>query len=79
MRRCRLAQLRGRAITEAFEGGPVTGYVDSIRADLFTSPMQWLIGISLTDTKRPRAENNSRYVQSLIIDLHASVASAPMT
>lgn len=71
MRRCRLAQLHGRTINEPLGSGEVTGYVQSIRADLFSSPMHWVITISLKDTKRPRPENNSRYVQWPISELHA--------
>ena len=67
MRRCRIAQLYGRTISEAFEGGEVTGYVQSIGADLLSSPMRWVIMISQKDTKRRNPENDSRYV----VELHA--------
>jgi hypothetical protein len=71
MRRCRIAQLYGRTISEAFEGGEVTGYVQGIRADFLSSPMRWVIMISQKDTTHRNPENDSRCVRSLISELHA--------
>ena len=68
MRRCRIAQLRGITITESFDEGKVTGYVSSICPDLFSSPLSWIISISLKDAKRL---SGSSYARSLVSELHA--------
>lgn len=76
MRRCRLAQLYGRSVSEAFEAGEVTGYVHSVQMDLLSSPPSWLLVISPKAAKRARPENSARFVQSLVLTM--ADENAPM-
>ena len=69
MRRCRLAQLHGRSISEVFEAGEVTGYIHSVKMDLLSSPPSWLLVISPKAAKRARPENSARFVQSLVLTM----------
>ena len=68
-RRCRLAQLHGRFVSEVFEAGEVTGYIHSIRMDLLASPPCWFLVISPKAAKRARPENGARFVQTLVLTM----------